>query len=236
MEHQFDLKLTPFRKLLNDMQSKKPSDILFDRTNQSTNTDVVIDDTGSILEIYKLFRLKLEGIQCKEAQRERLANKILEESMYICLVNRYLMTIGNQFKEYENGTLEVALVTSKETGLGLVVTPREIAETLSLEKIDYQSYLLVVLRLVDVIVDYTTSAIIQASVGSNDSESKIDYTIAVINLQIVSKLQNGFQLLDLKNDILRKRFDGLKYNSQRLNKIVYDLTLRNLISIKGDVC
>ena len=114
------------------------------------------------------------------------------------------------------------------------MTPTEIAEILRLDKIDYQAYLLALLRLVDTIVEYTTTTVINESVASTGSKSS-NYSIAIINLKIVSKLQNGFQLLDLKNDVLRKRYDSLKYNSQRLNKIVYDLSLRNLITTKGEV-
>lgn len=118
--------------------------------------------------------------------------------------------------------------------VGVIMTPTEIAEILRLDKIDYQAYLLALLRLVDTIVEYTTTTVINESVASTGSKSS-NYSIAIINLKIVSKLQNGFQLLDLKNDVLRKRYDSLKYNSQRLNKIVYDLSLRNLITTKGEV-
>ncbi|KAJ5155765.1 hypothetical protein N7492_008568 [Penicillium capsulatum] len=40
----------------------------------------------------------------------------------------------------------------------------------------------------------------------------------------------GFQLLNLKNDILRKRSDGIKYSVKKVEDVVYDLSLRNLIS------
>lgn len=39
----------------------------------------------------------------------------------------------------------------------------------------------------------------------------------------------GFQLLNLKNDILRKRSDGIKYSVKKVEDVVYDLSLRNLI-------
>ena len=57
----------------------------------------------------------------------------------------------------------------------------------------------------------------------------IQYSLSLINLQIVTKLQNGFQMLDLKNDNIRRKFDGLKYNFKKMNGIVYDLSLRKLI-------
>ncbi|KAK0566088.1 Translin-1 [Tilletia horrida] len=40
----------------------------------------------------------------------------------------------------------------------------------------------------------------------------------------------GFQLLNLKNDSLRKRFDAIKYDVKRIEEVVYDLSLRKLLS------
>lgn len=37
-----------------------------------------------------------------------------------------------------------------------------------------------------------------------------------------------FRLLNLKNDNLRKRFDALKYDVQKVEHVVYDLTIRGL--------
>ncbi|EFE43911.1 hypothetical protein TRV_01353 [Trichophyton verrucosum HKI 0517] len=50
----------------------------------------------------------------------------------------------------------------------------------------------------------------------------------------ISDLHAGFQLLNLKNDSLRKRSDGIKYNVKKVEDVVYDLSLRNLIPKKGD--
>lgn len=40
----------------------------------------------------------------------------------------------------------------------------------------------------------------------------------------------GFQLLNLKNDILRKRADAVKYDVKRVEDVVYDLSLRGLVA------
>ncbi|KAL2850765.1 Translin [Aspergillus pseudoustus] len=45
----------------------------------------------------------------------------------------------------------------------------------------------------------------------------------------IKELFSGFQLLNLKNDILRKRSDGIKYSVKKVEDVVYDLSLRNLI-------
>ncbi|KAG2181090.1 hypothetical protein INT43_008672 [Umbelopsis isabellina] len=44
----------------------------------------------------------------------------------------------------------------------------------------------------------------------------------------VKELMAGFQLLNLKNDNLRKRFDGIKYDLKRIEEVVYDVSLRGL--------
>ena len=44
----------------------------------------------------------------------------------------------------------------------------------------------------------------------------------------VAELDAGFRLLNLKNDSLRKKFDGLKYDLKKIEEVVYDLTIRGL--------
>lgn len=44
----------------------------------------------------------------------------------------------------------------------------------------------------------------------------------------VSDLYSGFRALSLKNDALRRRFDGIKYAVKKLDDIVYDLHIRKL--------
>ncbi|KAI9858463.1 MAG: hypothetical protein M1824_004330 [Vezdaea acicularis] len=47
--------------------------------------------------------------------------------------------------------------------------------------------------------------------------------------QFVKDLHAGFQILNLKNDSLRRRSDSIKYNVKKVEDVVYDLSLRNLI-------
>lgn len=56
-----------------------------------------------------------------------------------------------------------------------------------------------------------------------------DYELAVKISGFVKDIHAGFQLLNLKNDVLRKRADGLKYSVKKVEDVVYDLSLRNLI-------
>lgn len=44
----------------------------------------------------------------------------------------------------------------------------------------------------------------------------------------MTELNAGFRLLNLKNDMLRKRFDALKYDVKKIEEVVYDLSIRGL--------
>lgn len=41
-------------------------------------------------------------------------------------------------------------------------------------------------------------------------------------------LNRAFQLLNLKNDALRKRYDGIKYDMKRIEEIMYDITVHDV--------
>lgn len=54
-----------------------------------------------------------------------------------------------------------------------------------------------------------------------------------LSLRIASFVKDvfiGFQVLNLKNDLLRKRVDSVKYNVQRVEDVVYDLSLRGMVN------
>ncbi|KAJ3289297.1 hypothetical protein HK104_007549 [Borealophlyctis nickersoniae] len=48
----------------------------------------------------------------------------------------------------------------------------------------------------------------------------------------VTDLHSGFQLLNLKNDALRKRFDAIKYDIKKIEEVVYDISVRGLAGKK----
>lgn len=56
-----------------------------------------------------------------------------------------------------------------------------------------------------------------------------DNAMAVQISGFIKDLHAGFQVLNLKNDILRKRVDSIKYSVKKVEDVVYDLSLRNLI-------
>jgi hypothetical protein len=54
------------------------------------------------------------------------------------------------------------------------------------------------------------------------------FTVPAQLSAFVGDLYSGFRLLNLKNDALRRRFDGIKYAVTKLDEIVYDLHIRKL--------
>ena len=43
------------------------------------------------------------------------------------------------------------------------------------------------------------------------------------------------RLLNLKNDTLRKKFDGIKYDLKKVEEVVYDLSIRGLNKTKEPI-
>ena len=61
-----------------------------------------------------------------------------------------------------------------------------------------------------------------------------DYERPLLINQFVKDVLAGFQILNLKNDSLRRRGDGLKYRVKDVEDVVYDLSLRDLVPKKVD--
>ncbi|KAI9900812.1 hypothetical protein N3K66_005074 [Trichothecium roseum] len=61
-----------------------------------------------------------------------------------------------------------------------------------------------------------------------------DFSTPLTISGFIKDLFAGFQLLNLKNDILRRRVDAVKYDVKRVEDVVYDLSLRGLIKKAGD--
>jgi len=46
--------------------------------------------------------------------------------------------------------------------------------------------------------------------------------------EFLNSLNVGFRMLNLKNDMLRKKFDSIKYDLKKVEEVVYDLSIRGL--------
>ncbi|KAG9255754.1 Translin [Emericellopsis atlantica] len=61
-----------------------------------------------------------------------------------------------------------------------------------------------------------------------------DFELPLVISTFIKDLFAGFQVLNLKNDILRKRADAVKYDVKRVEDVVYDLSLRGLVKRPTD--
>lgn len=64
---------------------------------------------------------------------------------------------------------------------------------------------------------------------ARNSVTLSNYQRPLLISQFIKDLHAGFHLLNLKNDSLRKRNDGIKYRVREVEDVVYDLSLRNLL-------
>ena len=55
-----------------------------------------------------------------------------------------------------------------------------------------------------------------------------DFHTPLSVVALVKQVHAAFQVLNLKNDALRKRFDSLKYDVKRAEDVLYDIHLRGL--------
>lgn len=55
-----------------------------------------------------------------------------------------------------------------------------------------------------------------------------DYDCPKNVLKFLTELHSAFRMLNLRNDFLRKKFDGMKYDLRRVEEVYYDVKIRGL--------
>ncbi|XP_057535031.1 uncharacterized protein LOC130813256 isoform X2 [Amaranthus tricolor] len=60
-----------------------------------------------------------------------------------------------------------------------------------------------------------------------------DYDSPREALNLLTGLHAAFRTLNLQNDFLRKKFDGMKYDLKRVEEVYYDVKIRGLIDNAG---
>nr|XP_039251929.1 translin-like [Styela clava] len=86
--------------------------------------------------------------------------------------------------------------------------------------IDLEDYLCGLLMLANELSRLAVNSVIS---GNYDRPMEIS--------KFVNEMESGFRLLNLKNDYLRKKYDGLKYDVKKIEQVVYDLKIRGLAKI-----
>ncbi|KAI4219955.1 MAG: hypothetical protein L6R36_007964 [Xanthoria steineri] len=114
--------------------------------------------------------------------------------------------------EPEQGTL----LTISEVG-SLMNVPVDVKDR-DIFHITTEEYLL---ALTDLIEELARLAVNSVTLGDFQRPLQIS--------KFVKELHAGFQILNMKNDVLRRKSDGIKYSVKKIEDVVYDLSLRNLI-------
>ncbi|KAI0164247.1 Translin [Hypoxylon sp. FL1284] len=128
------------------------------------------------------------------------------------------------------------LLTGWLGGLGTESRPGEIGRLLTIEEVgqilkvpvnlkDRDAFHITIEEYILALTDLTEelSRLSMNSVTLGD----IDLTVRISSF--IKDMFAGFQLLNLKNDIVRKRVDAVKYHVKKVEDVIYDLTLRDLI-------
>ncbi|KAI1662568.1 Translin [Daldinia decipiens] len=128
------------------------------------------------------------------------------------------------------------LLTGWLGGLGTESRPGELGRLLTIEEVgqllkvpvnlkDRDAFHITIEEYILALTDITEelSRLAMNSVTMGD----IDLTVRISSF--IKDLFAGFQLLNLKNDIVRKRVDAVKYHVKKVEDVIYDLSLRNLI-------
>ncbi|CAL8389196.1 translin [Gadus morhua] len=105
-----------------------------------------------------------------------------------------------------------------------LVTREEAAKIIGIEVVREEGFHLGV-------EDYLAGVLIMASELSRLAVNSVtagDYSRPLRISNFINELDSGFRLLNLKNDPLRKRYDGLKYDVKKIEEVVYDLSIRGL--------
>ncbi|KAL6815450.1 Translin [Trichoderma sp. SZMC 28013] len=133
----------------------------------------------------------------------------------------YTAWLGGFPSESESSPAEIGrLLTLEEVGT-IFSIPTNLKDRDAFH-ITIEEYLL---ALIDLTQDLSRLATNAVTLG--------DFQLPLTISAFVKDLFAGFQLLNLKNDIIRKRADGVKYEVKRVEDIVYDLSLRGLIQRPG---
>lgn len=119
-----------------------------------------------------------------------------------------------------------SLIIFIESDMETMATKGNVAEMLGLKTeredgfhLELDDYLLGLLFLVNELSRLAMNSVTSGNMGA---------PLKISNF--VSNLESGFRLLNLKNDFLRKKYDGLKYDVKKIEQVVYDMKIRGLIA------
>ncbi|KAF3018130.1 hypothetical protein G7054_g8713 [Neopestalotiopsis clavispora] len=128
------------------------------------------------------------------------------------------------------------LLTTWLGGLGTESRPGELGRLLRIEEVgeilavpvnleDRDAFHITIEEYILALTDLTD----ELSRLAMNSVTMGDISLTVRISAFIKDLFAGFQLLNLKNDVVRRRIDAVKYHVKKVEDVIYDLSLRNLI-------
>ncbi|KAK0643044.1 Translin [Cercophora newfieldiana] len=142
-------------------------------------------------------------------------NRAVQDAISTVLLAAWLGGMGTESRPGEVGRLLKLEEVGEIFGVPVNLKDRDAFH------ITIEDYLLGLVNIVD---ELSRLAMNSVTLGDNDMAVRIS--------GFIKDLHAGFQVLNLKNDILRKRVDSIKYAVKKVEDVVYDLSLRNLIPAK----
>lgn len=141
-----------------------------------------------------------------------LWTKDVQNVIFAILLCGWLGGLNVEGKENKEGTLLSIEEVGQFVGVPINLRTRD-AFHLTLEE-----YLMALITLIEELSRLATNSV---TLG--------DYARPLQISKFVNELHAGFQILNLKNDSLRRRSDGIKYMVKNVESVVYDLSLRGLV-------
>ncbi|KAL0637965.1 Translin-1 [Maublancomyces gigas] len=173
--------------------------------------------TDSVNDGFKQVRDEIEGLveivkDYPYYKYNGLWTRDLQNTVFLVLLHGWLE------RSYGIAGSENSLLTIDEVGAVLGVPVN--LKTEDKFHLTIEEYLHAVISLVEELTRLTTNAVTQR-----------DFLRPQMINRFVKDIHSSFQVLNLKNDSLRRRSDSLKYSVKKVEDVNYDLILRNLIQI-----
>ncbi|CAL0309886.1 unnamed protein product [Lupinus luteus] len=167
--------------------------------------------------------------------QSRSINELLEKakSQIVVLKEKYKQLAeilggcsGQYYRYYGDWRSETQSVVSILTFIhwletGSLLEHKEAEEKLGLNNsefgLDVEDYLIGVCFMSNELPRYVVN---QVTAGDYDCPRKV--------LKFLTDLHAAFRLLNLRNDFLRKKFDGMKYDLRKVEEVYYDVKIRGL--------
>ncbi|KAL5994595.1 hypothetical protein ACLOJK_024648 [Asimina triloba] len=150
--------------------------------------------------------------------------KHLAEILHEC-PGQYYRYHGDWRSETQTAVSLLAFLHWLETGKLLVHT--EAAEKLGLDAaefgLDIEDYLIGLCFMSNELPRYVVNRV---TIEDYDCPGKV--------MTFLTDLHASFRMLNLRNDFLRKKFDGMKYDLRRVEEVYYDVKIRGLASSAKD--